>query len=192
VSRASRFELALPPWVDAFVDEWARPVASEAACMALAVALSAENVKRGTGGPFGAVVSDERSGRVLAVGVNVVAASGISLAHAEMVALSLAQAACGSWNLGERAAVRLATSCEPCAMCYGALPWSGVKRVAWGARREDAEACGFDEGDKPADWRAALEARGIATRADLMRSEAVAVLQKYSRSNGTIYHPEKT
>ena len=187
---ASRFELALPSWVAAFLDDWAPPLDGEAACMELAVALSAENVVRGTGGPFGAVVSDTRTGRLLGVGVNVVTASGISLAHAEMVALSLAQKAIGGWNLGDSSAL-LTTSCEPCAMCYGALPWSGVKHVAWGARREDAEACGFDEGDKPADWREALEARGIATQSDVMRVEAAAVLQKYARSNGTIYHPEK-
>lgn len=191
MSLAQRFEVSLPAWVDAFVDEWGRPPESEADSMALAIALSAENVVRGTGGPFGAVVSDESTGRILGVGVNVVTAAGISLAHAEMVALSLAQDRVGSWNLGDGASARLATSCEPCAMCYGALPWSGVKRVAWGARREDAEACGFDEGDKPTNWREALEARGIATRADLMRTEAVDVLQKYARSNGTIYHPEK-
>lgn len=191
MSLANRFEVTLPAWVDAFVEAWKRPLESEADCMALAIALSAENVLHGTGGPFGAVVSDERSGQILGVGVNVVTAAGLSLAHAEMVALSLAQKTAGGWNLGDGATARLATSCEPCAMCYGALPWSGVKRVAWGARREDAEACGFDEGDKPADWREALEARGIATRADLMREEASAVLKKYARANGAIYHPEK-
>jgi tRNA(Arg) A34 adenosine deaminase TadA len=192
VSLASRFEVALPAWIDAFVSDWGRPLESEADCMALAIALSAENVVHGSGGPFGAVVSDERTGRILGVGVNVVTAVGISLAHAEMVALSLAQKTADNWNLGDGATALLATSCEPCAMCYGALPWSGVKKVAWGARREDAEACGFDEGDKPADWREALEARGIVTRADLMRAEAAAVLQKYAGSNGTIYHPDKS
>ena len=93
MSLASRFEVALPAWIDAFVDGWGRPLESEADCMALAIALSAENVMRGTGGPFGAVVSDERTGQILGVGVNVVTAAGISLAHAEMVALSLASPA---------------------------------------------------------------------------------------------------
>ena len=191
MSLANAFSVALPAWVEAYAKGWGGPLESDADCMALAIALSAENVSRGTGGPFGAVVTDGGTGRLLGVGVNTVTGSGISLAHAEMVALSLAQRSLGGWNLGEHAAARLATSCEPCAMCYGALPWSGVRHVAWGARREDAEACGFDEGDKPADWREALEARGIATRADLMRTEAAAVLQKYARSNGTIYHPER-
>jgi tRNA(Arg) A34 adenosine deaminase TadA len=109
------------------------------------VALSAENVARGTGGPFGAVVADAVTGRLLGAGVNVVTVAGVSLAHAEMMALSLAQVALGDWNLGAGNAVRLATSCEPCAMCYGAVPWSGIRHIAWGARREDAEAAGFDE-----------------------------------------------
>lgn len=160
--------------------------------MSLAVALSAENIKRGTGGPFGAVVVDERSGRLLGVGVNSVTASGLSLAHAEMVAISQAQAAIGHWNLASAGPVLLATSCEPCAMCYGAVPWSGIATLAWGARREDAEACGFDEGEKPDDWQAALNRRGIRTMGELLRDEAAGILRHYARSDGEIYHPSKS
>jgi tRNA(Arg) A34 adenosine deaminase TadA len=106
-----------------------------------------------------------------------------------MLALSLAQRALGDWNLGARQAVQLVTSCEPCAMCFGAIPWSGVSSLLWGARKEDAEAAGFDEGDKPADWAATLEARGIRTRGGVLRDEAAAVLRHYASGNGAIYHP---
>jgi tRNA(Arg) A34 adenosine deaminase TadA len=74
-------------------------------------------------------------------------------------------------------------------MCFGAVPWSGVSSLLWGARKEDAEAAGFDEGDKPADWAATLQARGIRTRGDVLREEAAGVLQSYARGNGAIYHP---
>ena len=73
----------------------------------------------------------------------------LSLAHAEMVAVSLAQSAIGNWNLGSTGDAQLVTSCEPCAMCFGAVPWSGVSSIIWGASKEDAEERGFDEGDKP-------------------------------------------
>ena len=71
-----------------------------------------------------------------------------------MVAIALAQQAIGSYDLGGegRPIHELVTSTEPCAMCLGAIPWSGVRRVLCGARGEDACEIGFDEGAKPADW----------------------------------------
>lgn len=188
---ATRCLLELPDWVGPFLAARDEPLDTPERRMELAIALSGQNIDRKTGGPFGAVVVDERDNRLLGVGVNVVTASGVSLAHAEMVALSMAQAAIGDWNLAAAGQVQLVTSCEPCAMCFGAVPWSGVCSLTWGARREDAEACGFDEGDKPVDWRQTLEKRGIATRGDILRREAIEVLARYVHSDGTIYHPEK-
>jgi tRNA(Arg) A34 adenosine deaminase TadA len=132
--RVSSFELALPAWVQPFLAAWDGPLDDEPARMRLAVALAAENVRRATGGPFGALVVEE-GGRLLSAGVNLVTRSGLSLAHAEMVAISLAQGAVGSWNLDTAGPVQLVTSCEPCAMCFGAVPWSGVGSLVWGARR---------------------------------------------------------
>jgi len=184
-----RLELAPPDWLGSFLDAWSGPLDSAENRMRLAVALAAENVRRQTGGPFGAIVVEESGGRLLGAGVNQVTALGLSLAHAEMMALSVAQRAGGNWNLGATGPVQLITSCEPCAMCFGAVPWSGVNSLVWGAAREDAEAAGFDEGDKPADWVATLEARGIRTAAGVLRSAAADVLSSYARGNGDIYHP---
>jgi tRNA(Arg) A34 adenosine deaminase TadA len=184
--------IELPAWIEGYVDQWSGQTESAEDALSLAIALSAENVKRETGGPFGAVVADESSGRVLGVGVNSVTAAGLSLAHAEMVAISQAQAAIGHWNLASAGSMLLATSCEPCAMCYGAVPWSGIKTLVWGARREDAEACGFDEGEKPDDWQAALNRRGIRTIGELLRDEAAEILRRYARFDGEIYHPAKS
>jgi tRNA(Arg) A34 adenosine deaminase TadA len=185
----TRLELSLPDWLPPFLVAWSEPLDGPESRMALAVALAAENVRQRTGGPFGAIVVEERSGRLLGAGVNQVTALGVSLAHAEMMALSLAQRAVGDWNLGGGQAVQLVTSCEPCAMCFGAVPWSGVSSLLWGARKEDAEAAGFDEGDKPADWEGTLEARGIRTTGEVLRADAAAVLSSYARDNGDIYHP---
>ena len=68
--------------------------------MRLAIRLASENVARGTGGPFGAAVIERDTGRVVSVGVNVVVPSGCSLAHAEAMALALAQQAAGSARPG--------------------------------------------------------------------------------------------
>jgi tRNA(Arg) A34 adenosine deaminase TadA len=113
----------------------------------------------GTGGPFGAAVFEEQSGRLLATGVNLVVAAGCSLLHAEVVALLLAQQRLGRFDLGGEGlpVCELVTSAEPCAMCFGAVLWSGVKSLVCAARREDVERLGFDEGPKPVDWPAELE-----------------------------------
>ena len=187
----TRFELALPDWVPEFIENWSEPLQSPQQRMTLAIALSAENIDRETGGPFGAIVVEEADGRLLGVGVNRVTQVGLSMAHAEIVAMSLAQATRNTWNLDAGAAVQLVTSCEPCAMCFGAVPWSGVTSLVWGARKEDAEAAGFDEGEKPDDWTDALRRRGISVTGGVLRAEAAAVLLRYARNDGAIYHPAR-
>jgi tRNA(Arg) A34 adenosine deaminase TadA len=159
--------------------------------MRLAIELARENAARGTGGPFGAAVFERRSGRLVAVGVNLVLASGCSHAHAEMIALALAQRARGSWSLAAAGApaLELVTSSEPCAMCFGAIPWSGVAALVCGARAADARAIGFDEGPKPARWVDALERRGVAVRRDVLRREARRVLRDYAAGGGPVYVP---
>jgi tRNA(Arg) A34 adenosine deaminase TadA len=68
-----------------------------------------------------------------------------------MVAIMIAQKILGNFDLGDASvpAYELVTSTEPCAMCLGATPWSGVRGLVCGARDEDASAVGFDEGSKP-------------------------------------------
>jgi len=131
----------------------------------------------------------EADGELVGVGVNLVTHLQLSTAHAEMVAIALAQQTVSSWNLGSAGAIQLVTSCEPCAMCFGAVPWSGVSSMICGARKTDAEAAGFDEGDKPGDWVDTLRHRGIAVQLDVLRADAAKVLSDYAAGEGTIYHP---
>jgi len=85
------------------------------------------------------------------------------MAHAEMVAISFAQQVTQSFDLSKNGITyELVTSTEPCAMCSGAIPWSGLRRVVCGARGKDACAIGFDEGAKLRNWIASLQTRGIA------------------------------
>lgn len=182
-------EMVLPDWLDGFIDDWKDPLETTGQRMHLAVSLAAENVRHHSGGPFGAIVVGEPDGILLGVGVNLVTTLELSMAHAEIVAISMAQSALGNWNLGAGGRVQLVTSCEPCAMCFGAVPWSGVNSIIWGAGREDAEAAGFDEGDKPDDWVESLERRGIRTAGGVLREEAAAVLARYAHKDGAIYHP---
>jgi tRNA(Arg) A34 adenosine deaminase TadA len=159
--------------------------------MQLAIELARRNVAAGTGGPFGAAVFEAASGRLLAVGVNLVVAARCSVLHAEVVALMLAQQRLGRFDLGGAGLppCELVTSAEPCAMCFGAVLWSGVKRLVCAARQEDVERLGFDEGPKPVDWPAELHRRGIDLVRDVCRAEAVAVLNRYAATGGLIYNP---
>ncbi|MFO8154733.1 MAG: nucleoside deaminase [Pseudomonadota bacterium] len=182
--------LTLPAWLVPFLAAWPQPVADDAAGMALAVALARKNVERGTGGPFGAAVVD-RDGAIVAAGVNGVEPMGQSWAHAEMVALAFAQRRLGGHDLSRHpgAPLTLHSSGEPCAMCLGAIPWSGVARVVVAAREADIEALGFDEGDKPAAGLASLERHGIEVVPDVRRDEAREVLAAYVDAGGRLYHP---
>lgn len=181
-------KITLPGWVSGLLAEWPAPPDSVDSGMRLAIALARENVDQGTGGPFGAVVADMATGEVVGAGVNLVTSAMLSVAHAEIVALSLAQGGEGDWHLSRRRPLTLFTSCEPCAMCYGAVPWSGIRALVCGAAKADAEAAGFDEGDKPDDWQAALEARGIAVHTGVLRTEAAAVFDRYREAGGEIYN----
>ena len=182
--------LRLPDWLDAFLPPVDRVYASREERMGLVIDLARQNIQRGTGGPFAAAVFDLDTRQLLAPGVNLVVDGHCSVAHAELVALMLAQQLRGSHNLGGPSLppCELVTTTEPCAMCLGALPWSGIVSLVCGARDEDARAIGFDEGDKPRDWPATLQRRGIAVYRDVCGPQARAVLQQYRDRGGPIYN----
>jgi tRNA(Arg) A34 adenosine deaminase TadA len=183
----------LPPWVERLMQDHKTPVVSLHDRMRLVIRLALSNVEQGTGGPFGAAVFEAQTGALVSVGVNLVTATNCSHAHAEMVALANAQQQVRNFDLGApgMSPHELVSSCEPCAMCFGAIPLSGVRRLVCGAWSEDAEACGFDEGAKPKNWETALQERGIAVIRDVCRGEAVAVFQEYQHRGGPIYTPRR-
>ena len=185
---APELRIALPEWVDGVVD-WTRSYRDDEARMRLAVTLAAENVERGTGGPFGAVVVEETSGRVVSVGMNRVVPESNSMLHAEVLGLMMAQRRVGSYTLGAPGlpAHTLVSSCEPCAMCLGATLWSGVRRLVCGASREDAMRARFDEGPVFPESYRYLEARGIEIVRGVLSDEARAVLDRYA-ATGEIYN----
>lgn len=177
----------LPGWCDS-IEPGIRTAPIEQ--VRFAIDLARRNVTERTGGPFGATIFEMESGRCVAFGVNLVVPTNTAIAHAEIVAIALAGVARGTFDLGAdgQPEMVLATSTEPCAMCFGAVPWSGVRRLATGARDEDARAIGFDEGPKMAGWRAALEERGIDVMTDVAREEGAAVLREYLAAGGDIYN----
>ncbi|MGD8375676.1 MAG: nucleoside deaminase [Acidobacteriota bacterium] len=160
--------------------------------MGWAIELSRRNVAEGTGGPFGAAVFV--GGRLISSGVNLVVPQRWSIAHAEVVALLLAESAAGNHDLGADPAERyeLFASSEPCIQCFGAIWWSGISRLVTGACRETVERLtGFQEGPVPADWQERLESREaplrpVEVRRGVLAGEAAEVLSGY---RGPVYNP---
>lgn len=188
--KPSRIVLSLPDWVADFLPPADRLYASAEERMDLVLELARRNCRQKTGGPFAAAVFELESGRLVAVGLNLVVGAGCSVAHAELIALMLAQQRLGSFTLNAPGlpACDLVSSTEPCAMCLGALPWAGIRRLVCGARDEDAQAIGFDEGDKPADWVRLLKRRHITVLRDVRREASRRILADYARSGGLIYN----
>jgi tRNA(Arg) A34 adenosine deaminase TadA len=178
-----------PEWIDAFVD-WDRAYATDEDRMRLAIELARQNVLRGSGGPFGAAIVERNTGALLSVGVNSVVRLNNSTLHAEMLAIMMAQRRAGSFTLAasDRVSYEIVSSCDPCAMCLGAVLWSGVRRMVTGADRDDATALSFEEGPVFPQSYTYLEERGVEIRRSVLRQEAAAVLELYRRQGGQIYN----
>lgn len=182
--------LTLPVWIPSFLSQCTFPAQSTESRMRTVIALGMENVKRRTGGPFAAAVFESTTGVPVTFGVNRVLPCSCSIAHAEIMALGLAQQYYNSFSLAAPGIppLELVTSTEPCAMCLGALPWSGIPRVICGATDADARTAGFDEGIKPDNWKESLEKNGIDVVTELCRSEAVEIFRKYAESGEPVYN----
>jgi len=118
-----------------------------------AIELSARSRETGKH-PFGALVVD-RGGRLLAEGTNAFDAD--CTAHAEMNAVRAAHAS----GAGALAGATLFSSAEPCAMCSGAIYWSGITRVVYALSETRLLAI---TGDHPENPTLALPCRAVFAR----------------------------
>lgn len=179
--------VTLPDWIAGIALPGAA-YGSDEEKMEVALSLARENVRRG-GGPFGAAVFNRATGRLVAGGVNLVLASGLSLFHAEVTAIAAAQKIVGGYSLDVDGGHELFTSSEPCAMCLGAIFWSGARRIVFGAPGEAARAIGFDEGpvfDQTWDY---VRRAGIEVASGVLAEKCGDVLRLYQQSGGVIYNP---
>src|SRR3954452_14962432 len=97
----------------------------------------AEKAFRAEEVPVGAVVV--RAGRVIGRAYNQVELLKDATAHAEMLALTQAEAAVGDWRLNE---CDLYVTKEPCVMCAGALVHVRIRRVIFGCSDPRSGAAG--------------------------------------------------
>jgi tRNA(Arg) A34 adenosine deaminase TadA len=189
--RRLAFTLDLPHWTAAALDELPECLPTPEARMAAVIEFSRRNFLSDTGGPFAAGVFERDSGRLLVIGVNRVMAHTCSSAHAEIMALSLAQQMLGTYDLGAQGlpAHELVVNWRPCAMCLGAVLWSGVRSLVIAGAGPELEAItGFDEGPVCDNWREELARRGISLTENVLHDEAVAAYREFTASQHTVYN----
>ena len=123
--------------------------------------------------PVGAVVV--RQSKIIARAFNQVELLKDATAHAEMLAITQAEAAVGDWRLNE---CDLYVTKEPCAMCAGALVHVRMRRVIFGCSDERSGAAGGTIN--------LLQMPGLNHRCEItsgiIRQEAAALLQTFFRS----------
>ena len=188
---ATSISAQLPEWVLAEVADVPPVLPAVEDRMRLVHRLAARNYVEKTGGPFAALVADAETGEIISLGVNVVLASQKSSFHAEVTALSLAQAKLGTWDLGALGAPRaeLVVNWRPCCMCYGATMWSGVERLVIAGEGEECERLtGFDEGPMRADWKEEFAERGIEVVTGVLRDEAIKVFTEYGQRDDVVVY----
>jgi tRNA(Arg) A34 adenosine deaminase TadA len=95
--------------------------------------------------PFGALLAD-RTGRVLLSAENTVVTGSDATGHAETNLVRLATAHHSTAELRE---MTLYTSTEPCAMCSGAIYWSGIGAVVFALAEDELRAMTGDDPENP-------------------------------------------
>lgn len=142
--------------------------------MRAAAAEARRGIRKGDGGPFGAVVVID--GRVVSRAHNRVLAACDPTAHAEVEAIRKAGRRLGRWHLGE--AVLYAT-CEPCPMCLAAVHWARIRRVYYGCTSDDAARIGFDD---KLFAESCLRLRGLRVELiPFLREECLPVFEEWAR-----------
>jgi len=133
-------------------------------------ALEAEEV------PVGAVVV--RAGRIIARASNQVELLKDATAHAEMLAMTQAEAAIGDWRLND---CDLYVTKEPCPMCAGALVHVRMRRVIFG--------CEDPRGGAAGGLMNLLQNPALNHRCDItggvMREQCASLLQNFFRAKRT-------
>ena len=122
-SANSGFTLDLPDWAVDELNQLPEYLPSNEERMAAVIEFSRINFQRKTGGPFAAGIFERDTGRLIVIGVNRVLPFHCSSAHAEIMAISLAQKLLGVYDLGADGlpAHQLVVNWRPCTMCFGAV-----------------------------------------------------------------------
>ncbi len=145
-----------------------------------AIQLATENVVRGRGGPFAALIV--RDGQVVAEAANSVTATNDPTAHGEVNAIRAAASVLGTFTL---AGCELYTSCQPCPMCLAAAYWARIDAIYYGASAADAARAGFGDAFLYDEFKKDRTARSLSAT-QLLGDEAWASFAAWMASTSKI------
>lgn len=148
--------------------------------MRKAIDISLRQMRRGEGGPFGAVIV--RKGKIVGTGWNRVTSANDPTAHAEVEAIRDACRRLKTFRLDD---CEIYTSCEPCPMCLGAIYWARLKRVYFANTRRDAAAVDFDDDFIYREIPLPIKKRKLPMR-QMMRKEALAAFWEWEEKTDKV------
>jgi tRNA(Arg) A34 adenosine deaminase TadA len=148
--------------------------------MRAAIRLSIDMMRRGKGGPFGAVVVKEK--KIVGRGCNEVTSTNDPTAHAEIVAIRDACRRLKTFNLN---GCELYTSCEPCPMCLSAIYWSRIRKMYYGNTRKDAARIAFDDDFVYREVALPIRKRKLVMK-QLLRNEALKAFEEWEQKTDKI------
>jgi guanine deaminase len=140
-----------------------------------AIRLSIQMMRRGKGGPFGAIVV--KGNRIVGRGYNQVTSLNDPTAHAEIVAMRDACKRLKTFRLDD---CDLYTSCEPCPMCLSAIYWARIRSVFYGNTRQDAANIAFDDNLIYREVGLPMRKRKLVMR-QLLRKEALKAFAEWQK-----------
>jgi tRNA(Arg) A34 adenosine deaminase TadA len=140
-----------------------------------AIRLSIQMMRRGKGGPFGAIIV--KGNKIVGRGCNLVTSANDPTAHAEIVAIRDACRRLKSFSLCD---CDLYTSCEPCPMCLSAIYWARIRSVFYGNTRKDAAKIAFDDAKIYHEVGLPIRRRELVMK-PLLRDEALAAFKEWEK-----------
>lgn len=105
-----------------------------------AIQQARKGMKKGHGGPFGAVLVYQ--GKIIASDHNRVIKNHDATCHAEILVIKKASKKFKEFDLSN---CEIYTTGKPCKMCEGAINWAKIKKVYYGNSYKDAMNMGFDD-----------------------------------------------
>lgn len=132
--------------------------------------------------PYGAVIVKDNKIIGRSDANTTVSKSGFS--HAELRAIEDAMDHLGGHLCAEGGkGATIYSSCEPCAMCMGAILYTGISRLVYGATLEDSKECVNEILAHSKDVAAACSNRKIEIIPEFEREGAVKALKEWKENN---------
>ncbi|MEG1582074.1 MAG: nucleoside deaminase [Clostridia bacterium] len=150
--------------------------------MQLAIKEAEIGIKKGHGGPFGAIIV--KGDKIISSGHNMVVKKNNPICHGEIMAI---QKACKKLNNFDLTGCEMYSTGEPCPMCLGAILWANIDKVYYGASIADNESIGFrdNELDNLLGGRANIP-KNFMSQID--KESCIALFEKYNAIKDKIHY----